>query len=239
MRAPRSIAFGAVQANIRNLISLTRILTVSGYISMQNATTMVEALDELGNFMSAAQRSKVRRLSAPKHVEQADEAGELNIIPFLDIITNVLMFVLASITVSFTVTLDADAPKGGGKGVRAAVAEESLNLTVIIATDGYIIKGKGASLAPGCEGVGSGVTLPRVMATTVESSDGKKYDQVALRKCARRLKDQVPNADTERQVMITANPNVPFQEIVRAMDAVRSDEKGELFPQVVFTVLKG
>jgi hypothetical protein len=38
--------------------------------------------------------------------------------------------------------------------------------------------------------------------------------------------------------MVTANPNVPFQEIVRVMDAVRKDEKGELFPNVVFTVLK-
>jgi biopolymer transport protein TolR len=189
--------------------------------------------------MSAAQRSKIRRLSAPKHVDAADEAGELNIVPFLDIITNVLMFVLASITVSFTVTLDADAPKGGGKGVRAAVAEESLNLTVIIASDGYFIKGKAASIAPGCAGIGGGApTVPRVSATQDESSDGKKYDTLGLQRCARKLKEEVPNAAEERQVMVTANPNVPFQEIVRVMDAVRLDDKGELFPNVVFTVLK-
>ncbi len=190
--------------------------------------------------LTAAQRSKIRRLSAPKEMDQSEEAGELNIVPFLDIITNVLMFVLASISVTFTITLMADAPKAGqGGGVKSTVQEESLNLTVIIASDGYVIKGKGASLAPGCEGVGSGITLPRVSASSVESFDSKKYDMVGLKKCARRLKDQVPNADVEKQVMITANPNVPFQEIVRAMDALRSDEKGELFPQVVFTVLKG
>ncbi|MCE9541029.1 hypothetical protein K8R03_00530 [Candidatus Kaiserbacteria bacterium] len=57
MRAPQSSFLMAAQARIRQLISLVRILTVSGYISMQNATTMVEALDELGNFMSVAQRS--------------------------------------------------------------------------------------------------------------------------------------------------------------------------------------
>ena len=57
MRAPQSAFLMAVQARIRHLISLVRILTISGYISIQNATTMVEALDELGNFMSAAQRS--------------------------------------------------------------------------------------------------------------------------------------------------------------------------------------
>jgi biopolymer transport protein TolR len=189
--------------------------------------------------LSAAQRSKVRRLSAPHEIDPADEAGELNIIPFLDIITNVLMFVLASITVTFTVTLDADAPKSGrGGGVRK-MEEESLNLTVIVASDGYFIKGKAASIAPGCSGVGGGSpTVPRISSSSTDSIDGKKYDPEGLQKCARKLKDEVPNAEGERQVMVTANPNVPFQEIVRVMDAVRKDDKGELFPNVVFTVLK-
>lgn len=57
MRSAQSSLFSAAQAKIRHLISLVRILTVSGYVSIQNATTMVEALDELGNFMTAAQRS--------------------------------------------------------------------------------------------------------------------------------------------------------------------------------------
>ena len=66
---------------------------------------------------------------------------------------------------------------------------------------------------------------------------GQKYDVAGLTRCARRLKDEVPDADTERQVLVTANPNVPFQEVVRVMDALRRDEKGELFPKVVFTVV--
>lgn len=57
MRSPRSELFTKVQADIRHMISLVRVLTASGYISMQNATTMVEALDELGNFLTSAQRS--------------------------------------------------------------------------------------------------------------------------------------------------------------------------------------
>lgn len=189
--------------------------------------------------LTAAQRSKIRRLSAPRELAPDEEAGELNIVPFLDIITNVLMFVLASITVTFTVSLMADAPKQGKGGVKATPTEESLNLTVIIASDGYFIKGKAASIAPGCQGIGGGApTIPRISATQAESFDGKKYDTVGLQKCARKLKDEVPGAEGETQVMVTANPNVPFQEIVRVMDTVRKDEKGELFPNVVFTVLK-
>ena len=47
--------------------------------------------------LSAAQRSKIRRLSQPKELAVDEEGGELNIVPFLDIIMNVLMFVLATV----------------------------------------------------------------------------------------------------------------------------------------------
>lgn len=57
MRAAQSSTVTAVHSRIRYLISLVRLLTVSGYVSMQNAHTMVEALDELGSFLVAAQRS--------------------------------------------------------------------------------------------------------------------------------------------------------------------------------------
>jgi biopolymer transport protein ExbD len=191
------------------------------------------------NKLTAAQRSKIRRLSQPKEIAPDEEAGELNIVPFLDIITNVLMFVLASISVTFTVSLIADAPKQGRGGV-AATPQESLNLTVLIVSGGYVIKGRGATIKTGCEGIGSGdpPTVPRVAGGNDTMQDGTKYDVLSLQRCARKLKDTVPNADMEQQVMVTANPNIPFQEIVRVMDAVRRDEKGDLFPNVVFTVLK-
>ncbi|GAC1353378.1 MAG: hypothetical protein NVSMB47_05310 [Polyangiales bacterium] len=195
--------------------------------------------------LTAAQRSKIRRLSAPREIPADEEAGELNIIPFLDIITNVLMFVLASVTVSFTVTLDADAPKGGARGVKAATQEESLNLTVLILEKGYFVKGRAASIAPGCQTActsNCAATVPRVTAESAESLDGQKYDAASLTKCVRTLKDRLevdaPLLAAETQVMISANPNVPFQEVVRAMDALRKDDKGDLFPEVVFTVLK-
>jgi len=41
--------------------------------------------------LSAAQRAKIRRLSAPRELSPDEEGGELNIVPFLDIITNILI----------------------------------------------------------------------------------------------------------------------------------------------------
>ena len=54
--------------------------------------------------LTTAQRSKIRRLSQPKELAPDEEGGELNIVPFLDIIMNILIFVLATVAVTFTAT---------------------------------------------------------------------------------------------------------------------------------------
>ena len=73
--------------------------------------------DKVG--LSAAQRSRVRRLSARSELAPDEEGGELNIVPFLDIIMNVLMFVLATISVTFTTMIDSSPPRAGGGSARA------------------------------------------------------------------------------------------------------------------------
>ncbi len=187
----------------------------------------LEAAAQAGEKVTAAQRSKIRRLSTPKEVDESEEAGELNIVPFLDIITNVMMFVLASISVTFTVTLDANAPRSSKGGVQQKpLNDDSLNLTVIIGTDGYFIKAKGGSIGPGCREGSSAVAIPRIDAAGEGNEGNKKYDAVGLQKCLRYVKDKYDVAHHDRQVLLTAGPNVPFQEVVRVMDAIRGDEAG-------------
>ena len=57
MRVQNSAKVRVVQSSVRELISLVRMLAVSGFISFQNADVVTEALDELGNFLNASQRS--------------------------------------------------------------------------------------------------------------------------------------------------------------------------------------
>ena len=57
MRSPRSGRFQSAVSLIRELISLVRTLCISGFISPHNADIVVESLDELGNFLTASQRS--------------------------------------------------------------------------------------------------------------------------------------------------------------------------------------
>lgn len=57
LRAPASESLKKTQSSIRKLISLAQILSVSGYVSVQNAQSLIEALDELGNLLITSQRS--------------------------------------------------------------------------------------------------------------------------------------------------------------------------------------
>src|ERR1700679_4203736 len=110
--------------------------------------------------LSAQQRSKIRRLSQPRELAVDEEGGELNIVPFLDIIMNVLMFVLATVSVTFTATIDTFPPRAGGAGARPPTTP-TLGLTVFIAGDGFGIKAQGGNVAPGCNGTGSGLAVEK------------------------------------------------------------------------------
>lgn len=77
MRTTQSSNVHALQANIRELISLVRILTVSGFVSVQNANIMIEALDELGTYIHASQKSILAESVALSRDELIDVRGPL------------------------------------------------------------------------------------------------------------------------------------------------------------------
>ncbi len=189
--------------------------------------------------LSPAQRSKIRRLAQPQEPEPGEDGGELNIIPYLDIITNVLVFVLASVTVTFLTQLDTTPPSSGGKGVKQAMDLEALNLAVIITDDGVSFKTSFGNIAPGCGdeggqvGVRKGITVPNVSGNKLE------YDLAGIRRCARALKtvEDGKFAD-ETQVAVTASRNIEYKYLIQVLDALRSDKDGELFPEFALAVAK-
>jgi biopolymer transport protein TolR len=180
--------------------------------------------------LTTAQRSKIRRLSQPKELTPDEEGGELNIVPFLDIIMNILIFVLATVAVTFTATIDTTPPASKGSGVRNEVPSEALNLTVLIVNDGFSLKASGGNIAPGCQGPGPGIAIPM---------KNGKYDLDSLNICAARLKGSSPDYADENQVYITANPGTDYQTIVDVIDALRTTPQGDvLFDNVNFKVPK-
>jgi len=179
--------------------------------------------------LSAAQRSKIRRLSQPKELSPDEEGGELNIVPFLDIVVNILIFVLATVAVTFTSTIETTPPAGKGTGVRAAVPQDSLNLTVLVVSEGFSLKASGGSVATGCTGLGGGVSIPK---------KGSQYDFAGLTACAAKLKNSNPAYAEEDQVFIGANPGTEYQLIIQVIDALRRTPDGQtpLFENVNFKV---
>lgn len=179
--------------------------------------------------LSAAQRAKIRRLSQPRELAPDEEGGELNIVPFLDIIMNILIFVLATVAVVFTTTIETMPPAGKSTGVRAATPKETLNLTVLIVNEGFSLKAAGGNVSPGCAAGGQGLAVPK---------RGGRYDLEGLRACAAKLKASNPAFADEQQVFLSANPGTEYQVIIDVMDALRTDPKTlePLFPSVNFKV---
>lgn len=178
--------------------------------------------------LSTAQVAKIRRLSQPRELAPDEEGGELNIVPFLDIIVNILIFVLATVAVTFTATIETQPPASGGSGVRKEIESKALNLTVLIVNDGFSIKAAGGNVAGGCEGVGPGLAIP---------FKSGAYDYDGLTDCATKLKQSSSDFADETQVYISANPGTDYQTLISTIDALRSTRQGDaLFTDVNFKV---
>lgn len=131
---------------------------------------------------------------------ESDEAGELNIIPYLDILMNLIIFILLSMTGLATFgSLNVSAARHSTKD-GTAPTQDALLLTVGIAQTGYFV----ATAATG------GPSLPK-------KTDGT-YDYVALNETMKRFKADHPN---ETKIIVSADKDLPYDVLVATMDAVR------------------
>jgi biopolymer transport protein TolR len=178
--------------------------------------------------LTPRQRTIIRKRTKHHVLDPSEEDGELNIVPFLDIVVNLIIFLLATTAQVLAVAqLDAQLPTLGRSSRSSSPIEEgsTLNLSVTIAEAGVIVSGSGGKLGPGCEQVQSGrvITVPK---------RGNAYDWAGLTQCAQRLKRRFPD---EERVILTADPAVEYQHLIAAMDALRQNGSDELFPEVLLS----
>jgi biopolymer transport protein TolR len=176
--------------------------------------------------LSSAQRAKIRRLSTPAEPEVGEGGAELNVVPYLDIIMNVMMFVLATVSVVFTSTIPTAA---AAVGPRTSDPPAGLHLAAMVTGGGVTLTTAGGAIATGCDGIGPGLTVP---------SRRGEYDLAGLSACARRIKGSRPERAAETQVTVTASPDVPYATVIAVMDALRRDDAGELFPEATLGVVR-
>ncbi len=138
---------------------------------------------------------------------------ELNLVPYLDIMVNLIMFM---VTVTAYLVQLKEAPilaptygSGGGAG-----GEQKPFLTVVV-TNSQMKVIAGGSL------VGAEQSLA-------------KGDYKGLTAQLRALKSAIPNLS--ENLVVTADKAVPYKEVVAVMDAARDDVQGDLFPAITLSV---
>lgn len=175
---------------------------------------------------SPRQRAYIRKRSKDVNVDPSEMVGELNIVPFLDIVVNLIMFLLATTEAVLLISqIESDLPKIA-RGRSKGDVQTPLNLNVTVTDGGVIVSGSGGKLARGCTGIDTGrdLTVPK---------KGTAYDWTGLTECVARVKQQYAS---EHSVTVSADPQVQYEYVVAAMDAVRNRGKDPLFPDVMISV---
>jgi len=150
-----------------------------------------------------------------RRVRVHEHTGELNIVPYLDIVVNLVMFILLSMAGLISLgVLNVSAPKiSGADGAGAGQQEEKpkLLLTVAVGKQGFYIAGAGGVL--GADASSADTTRP----PTIPLRNGE-YDYAALTEQMKVIKAQFPN---ETQVILSADADVVYEILVKTMDACR------------------
>jgi biopolymer transport protein TolR len=121
---------------------------------------------------------------------------------------NVLMFVLATVAITFTATIETRPP-----ATKPGPDRKPLNLSILIADDGMSVKTRDGTIA-------------RI----------SRDDYAGLQRCVAGLKASADFAD-ETSVTLSASADVRYESLVATMDAVRTTDDGkDLFPDVAFGV---
>lgn len=160
-------------------------------------------------------------------VKDEEGSGELNIIPYLDILMNLIIFMLLSMTGLATFgILNVSAPVYGSGGGGNSDEKPPLLLTVAVSKKGFFVGAQGGVLGgaegTGDPGQGAGPTIPL-------KADGT-YDYDALNEKLKQVKSEFP---TESKVILAADAETQYEVLVATMDATReTKDRKLLFPDV-------
>lgn len=174
-------------------------------------------------------------MSKRRRHKEEEIKGELNIVPYLDILMNLIIFMLLSMTglVSYGV-LNVAAPRYGG-GSAGAVAGQSdkpkLLLTVLISEKGFFVAGAGAVLGDGQESAQSEEDKAKPTIPRLPNGD---YDFAMLSAKIREIKNAFPE---ETKIILGADPLIRYELLVETMDTCREHRGKELFSDVSLTVM--
>jgi biopolymer transport protein ExbD len=177
-----------------------------------------------------------RRKKGPMD-DHDSEPLDLDVTPFLNILFMLILSILAMTAWTQMSMLNVQAPQiggggGGGGDVADPVQVSALNLTVFVLKDGFNIGASGATLDGNAEGRTGQPYIPMVERTLKNGSKLIDYD---VDKLQQKLIEFKKNFKQEESMILSADGNVPYDVIVRVMDASRkTKDEVVLFPAVAF-----
>jgi biopolymer transport protein TolR len=175
-----------------------------------------------------------RKLRPAEH----EAAGELNIVPYLDILMNLIIFMLMSITglAAFGI-LNVNAPSYGGPSAGMSQDDPSkppLLLSVLISKKGFFVAGTGAVLGQAGAQAEPAAATGEGEPTIPTRADGS-YDYATLNAQMVAIKREFEH---ETKVILGAESDVPYEILIQTMDAVReTKDRKLLFPDVTLAAM--
>ncbi len=165
-------------------------------------------------------RAAMRRMK-DHNEEIEEETGEINLVPYMDIVTNIIIFLLASVVNQVALgNVNVSVPtlsSGGGSAADDKPDKAPLNLTVSVGATGFTI-------------AASGGVLP-----VIAKLPNGQYDYAQLTKKLLEIKS-APDNVSETKVNFNADANTSYDIVVATLDAMRQDDAGKvLFPDVAFS----
>jgi biopolymer transport protein ExbD len=151
-----------------------------------------------------------------EHFEEAEEeSGEINLVPYMDIVTNIIIFLLASVVHQVPLgTVNVSSPTFGGGGGGGEPEKPALNLTVTVGATGFLLAGTGGVMP----------SIPKL--------PNNQYDFQALTTKLEEIKKEFGD---ETKATFNADAVTPYEIVVQTLDAMREDKSGKmLFPDIVF-----
>ncbi len=150
---------------------------------------------------------------------------DLNLTPLMDVMSNILFFLLASFGAAIISFLGVSVPVQSD-GEPAPPKSDTITLNLQITPDAYKLNAAQNDAADPAKLAAVKQTIPK--------KDGA-YDLAALTEAVRKVKLEFGGSDT---IMIVPDETTTYEQIIQAMDATRELKQGEgprlrLFPKVV------
>jgi len=157
---------------------------------------------------------------------------QLNLTALMDILSNLLFFLLAAFGATIVMVINGTVPVQSADESGVADSKRAVTMNVSVSQDGYHVSALGTAFTQDeLDGMGKLIPL-----------HGKTHDFGALSKHLQGIKQKFPKSDT---VILTPDAGLKYELLVRTMDAAREYESKEgttmhtvaLFPTVVVSTL--